>query len=59
MFPTDLLIDEEGILVDGVQTEKMLESMLIDGITKVFLFGARRAPVPGKTTSERRATTCD
>jgi peroxiredoxin len=60
MLPSEFLIDEEGILVDVLRTEKRMESMSMDRITEFLLFGARRVSAIRRTPNEkrgRRATT--
>mmetsp|Transcript_36581 Transcript_36581/g.76771 ORF Transcript_36581/g.76771 Transcript_36581/m.76771 type:complete len:330 (+) Transcript_36581:42-1031(+) len=65
MLPSELLIDEEGVLVDVLRAEKSSETMNVDRITNFLLAGSRRADrqteiAPNKvfdfSSKNRRAT---
>jgi len=40
MLPSELLVDEEGVLVDVLRAESSMESMKLDRVTQFLLFGA-------------------
>lgn len=57
MLPSELLVDEEGVLVDVLRAESSIESMTLDRVTQFLLFGA---DIPSKESAvSRRSITSE
>ena len=48
LLPSELLIDENGVLVDIMRAEKSIESMMMGRITQSLLFGTKQSDVQGE-----------
>eukprot|EP00956_Cyclotella_meneghiniana_P038476 scaffold154906_cov23-Cyclotella_meneghiniana.AAC.1 len=55
-LPTELLINEHGVLIDILRAQNAVESMTMDRISHFLLFGTRLPDVKGNNNTKRRVS---